>query len=258
MRRMRRLFVLAAAALVVPVAAQAANPVVKAAERTAKLRTSKMTMVTRTTVPGVGVVVASGSGVQRGQSVKLTIRSSAGGASVSMDLIGLVEAGHFVMYMRSPVFRGQLPSGKTWVRFDLQEQGQKLGVDVSALLGPTQAAAPLWHGLVATRRLGTDVVAGTRASHYRVRVDYDRAAAALPAFGKQLAAVERATGVDLRRADAEVWVGANGLVRRLRTTTPTVVQGVRATSVQTITYTGYNVPVSIAAPPRSRVFELPG
>ena len=53
-------------------------------------------------------------------------------------------------------------------------------------------------------------------------------------------------------------MGGNGYVRRFRTTSPTVVQGARGTAVQTITYTGYNVPVSISAPARSQVFQLPG
>jgi hypothetical protein len=44
-------------------------------------------------------------------------------------------------------------------------------------------------------------------------------------------------------------------VRRIRSTTPTTVQGVRATSVQTLTYRAYDVPVSISAPPRGQVFQ---
>jgi hypothetical protein len=215
-------------------------------------------MVTRTTVPGGGVVVASGSGAQRGQSVKLTMRSAAAGVTVSMNVVGLLEGGHFVMYMRSPLFQAQLPSGKSWVRFDLQQQGEKLGLDFSALLGSSQAVAPLWQGLVSTKRLGSDVVAGKPSTHYRATVDYQRAAAALPSFGKQLATIERTTGVRIGRVKADVWVGSDGFVRRFRTTTPTSVNGARATSVQTITYTGYNVPVTIAAPPRSQVFEFPG
>ena len=258
MRPMRRFALLVLVALAVPAAAQAANPVAKAAERSAKARSSTMTLSTRTVVPGAGVVTATGRGSQKGQSVELTMRTEGAGASISMDVVGLFESGNFVMYMRSPVFSGQLPSGKSWVRFDLQKQGEKLGLDFSSLLGSSQAVAPLWHGLVSTKRLGSDVVAGTRSTHYRATVDYRRAAAALPAFGKQLAAIEKATGVLVGRVSADVWVGSDGFVRRFRTTTPTAVQGVRATSVQTITYTGYNVPVSIGAPPRSQVVDFPG
>ena len=67
---------------------------------------------------------------------------------------------------------------------------------------------------------------------------------------------QRYHGVRLGRATQEVWVGTDGRVRRLRSSTPTVVQGVRATSVQTLTYRAYDVPVSIAPPPRAQVFVL--
>lgn len=254
---MRRVPLLVLAALLLPAAAHAGNPVLDAAKRSARATSSTMEIRTTTTVPGAGTVVATGSGAQSGRNVRLTIHSHLGGASVRIDVVGLVDRGHFLMYLRSPLFRAQLPPGKTWVRFDLHEQGAKLGIDVSSLLGSSQALAPLWHGLVSTRRVGAEVVRGRGTTRYRATVDYDRAGAALPAFGKQLAAIERVTGVDVDRLEAEVWIGG-GYVRRLRTTTPTVVQGVRARSVQTITYLGYGVPVRIAAPPAAQVFDLPG
>jgi hypothetical protein len=257
MRRFLLPFVLVAG-LLVPVAAQAANPVYSAAKRSANAKSSTMQIRTATTVPGVGTVVATGSGAQRGQSVKLSMRSSAAGVTFSMHVIGLLERGHFVMYMRSPLFDAQLPPGKDWVRFDLQKQGEKVGIDFSSLLGSSQAMAPLWHGLVSTTSLGRASVAGRPAKRYRAHVDYQRAAAALPAFAKQLAAIERTTGVRVGRVTADVWVGSDGYVRRFRTTTPTVVNGARATSVQTITYTAYNVPVSIVAPSRATVLDFPG
>jgi hypothetical protein len=76
----------------------------------------------------------------------------------------------------------------------------------------------------------------------------------VPAYGKQLASVERATGVRLGRVTQDVWVGNDGRIRRLRSSTPTSAQGVRGTTVQTITFLSYDVPVSIAAPPAAQVF----
>jgi hypothetical protein len=255
---MRRLASLVAVALALPAAAQAADPVLRAAERSAKARSSTMTMTARTTVPGGGVVVATGTGAQRGQSVELTMRSSVGGVRLVIHAIGLIERGHFVMYMRSPLFRPQLPSGKTWIRFDLQRYGEQLGIDFSSIVGASPSIAPLFHGLVSTKRIGSNVVAGKRATHYRASVDYRKAGAALPRFADQLAAIERATGVRIGRVAADVWVGADGFVRRFRTSTPTVVSGARGTSVQTITYTAYNVPVTISAPSRRTVFDYRG
>jgi hypothetical protein len=255
---MRRLLLLAPALLLaVPSIAHAANPVVAAAAKTANARSSTMQMRTVTTVPGAGTVVATGRGSQKGQGVKLTMRTSVAGVGIGMDVVGVQEGGHFVMYMRSPLFRQQLPAGKSWVRFDLQKQGANLGIDFSSIVSSSQSVAPLWHGLVSTERLGREVVAGAPATHYRAVVDYHRAGAKLPKFAEQVAAIERATGVRVGRVNADVWVGADGFIRRFRTTTPTVVQGVRAKSVQTITYLAYNVPVSIGAPPRAQVVDAP-
>jgi hypothetical protein len=255
---MRRLVLLVAALLVaVPASAQAANPVVTAAAKSAKARSSTMRMRAVTTVPGAGSVVATGTGSQRGQSVKMTMRTSVAGVGIGMDVVGLQEGGHFVVYMRSPVFRQQLPAGKSWVRIDLQEQGANLGIDFSSIVSSSQSMAPLWHGLVSTKRLGREVVAGASTTHYRAVVDYRRAGAALPKFADQIAAIERATGVRVGKVNADVWIGGDGFIRQFRTTTPTVVQGVRAKSVQTITYLAYNVPVTIGAPPRSQVVDAP-
>jgi len=67
--------------------------------------------------------------------------------------------------------------------------------------------------------------------------------------------VEQATGLKLRRTTQHVWVGGDGRVRQIRSSTPTVVQsGVRGTATQTITFLAYDVPVRIAAPAAAQVF----
>lgn len=243
--------------LLAPTAAEAASPVVKAAERSAKARSATMQFSSTTTAAGHGRIVTSGTAAQRGTSVTMKVRAAGSGGVVTMDAVALARSGSFVIYMRSPLFRPQLPPGKTWVRYDLQKAGASLGLDFSALTGSSQALAPLWHGLVSTKRLGAEVVAGKRATHYRAVVDYKRAAAKAPLFAKQLAALERTAGIRLGRLSADVWVGADGRIRRFRTVTPTRVQGVKATSVQTITYLAYDVPVSIAPPPERLVFDPP-
>lgn len=254
---MWRVTLLVVASLLLPGAAHAANPVVKAAERSAKARSTTMQFSSVTALPGVGRFVTSGSGAQRGSSVKMTMRATGAGRAVSMSAIAVAGRGSFVMYVRSPILQGQLPRGKTWARFDLQQAGASLGVDFSALTGASDALAPLWHGLVSTRSLGGQLVAGKPTTHYRAKVDYRRAARKVPSFAKQLAALERTAGVRLGLVEADVWVGADGRIRRFRTTTPTRVQGIRGSSTQTITYLGYNVPVSIAVPPRAQVFDAP-
>jgi hypothetical protein len=258
MRAMRRLLTVIAVALLLPTAAQAANPVLAAAKRSSTAKSTKLQLHMTANVPGTPRVMLNGTGATSGRSVTLHVQTSSAGQRLPMDAIGLVESGGFVMYMRSPVFQAQLPAGKTWVRIDLQKQGASMGLDFSSLIGQAQTLAPLEHGLVSTKRLGTERVAGKPATRYRAVVDLRRAALAVPAYAKQLATVERTTGVRLGRVTQDVWVGSDGRIRRLRSSTPTASQGGRGTTVQTLTFLAYDVPVSISAPPRSQVVPLPG
>jgi hypothetical protein len=240
--------------MLAPAAAQAGNPLVSAAKRSSTARSTKLLIHTATSIPGAARTVLSGRGATSGRSVKLSVRATVAGQAVPMDAIGLMENGAFVMYMRSPVFVAQLPKGKSWVRIDLQTQGANLGLDFGSLIGQSETLAPLEHGLVSTKLVARERVAGRSTTHYRAVVDLRRAARAVPAYGKQLAAVERATGVRLGRVTQDVWVGNDGRIRRLRSSTPTSVQGVRGTTVQTVTFLSYDVPVSITAPPAAQVF----
>jgi hypothetical protein len=254
-RRIALVLSAAFVALLASSAAQAANPVVAAVERTTSARSSLVDMQVSTAV-GSSTVLMRGSGAVRRGDVKMTVKTSTGGQFVAIDMIMLRRTGGYVMYMRSDALRAQLPGGKSWLELDLSKAAQQLGVDFTALLDSSKSLAPLERGVVSTRRLGRETVAGTPTTHYRVVVDVHRAARALPDYAKQVAAIERATGAKLGRTTQEVWIGSDGRIRRLRSTTPTVVQGTQGTSIQTLTYRGYDVPVTISAPPRSQVFSV--
>jgi hypothetical protein len=117
----------------------------------------------------------------------------------------------------------------------------------------SQNLAPLEHGIVATKRLGNENVAGRPTSHYRAVLDVRRAARALPAYGAQIAAFERATGIHLTRSTYHVWIGRDGRIRRMQVTTPTLIGGRRGTAVQTMTFLAYDVPGRIAPPAAAQV-----
>ena len=256
MGEMRRLALVVVAVLALAGTAQAAgNPVVAAAKRSLGVESSKLRMSVTTSVPGGPKTTLTGTGAQKGRSVSLAMRTITAGQAVTIDAVLLDERGSYVMYMRSPGFQAQLPAGKRWIRVDLSKQAAGLGIDFSSLVSTSQTLAPLEHGLVSTTRVGRESVAGKPTTHYRALVDVQRAAKAVPAYGKQVAALQKATGMRLGRTTQDVWVGADGRIRQMRTTSPTVVQGVRATSAQTITFLAYDVPVSIGAPPRGQVFS---
>jgi len=254
---MRPLVVVCALALALPTLAQSAeSPIVAAAKRTATAKTATFRMNVTTTIPGQGRTILTGSGAQRGTSAKLSMRTSVQGIAFTMDAILLNERGAYVMYMRSPVLRPQLPPGKSWVRLDLSKQVGNLGIDFASLVSVSQTFGPLVKGVVSTKRIGREVVAGKSATHYRAVVDLRRAARAIPAFGKQVAAVERLTGVRLGRTPYDVWVGGDRRIRQLRFAQPTAAAGVRGTSVQRITFLSFDQPVTIKAPPRAQVASV--
>jgi hypothetical protein len=253
---MRRLLVIAALALAVPALVQAAsNPVVVAVKKTATAKSATFQMSITTVVAGRRTTM-TGAGAQRGDNAKLTLRTRAAGAAVRIDAILLRERGAVVMYMRSPAFQTQLPPGKSWLRMDLTKQAGNLGVDFTSLISSSQSLAPLEKGIVSTTRVGREVVAGGSTMHYRALVDIQRAARAVPAYGKQVRAVERATGIRLGRSSYDVWVAGDGRIRRLRYSTPTAVGGVRGKTVSTLTFLSFDTSVSIKAPPRSQVVSV--
>jgi hypothetical protein len=240
------------AALVATAPAMAENPVIAAVKRSSEARSSVIDMQVSTSARGQTVQM-TGTGAVRGNDVKLSVSTGAAG---KMDLIMLREPTGFAMYMRMPALASQLPAGKSWLRVDFEKQAAKLGLDFSAILDAARTFGPLESGVVSTRRLGRETVAGKQTTHYRAVVDVHRAAAALPEYAKQIRAIEKATGVRLGRTTQDVWVGSDGRVRRLRSSTPTVVGGSAASAVQTMTFRAYDVPVSIVAPPRSQVFDF--
>lgn len=254
MSRMRRLVLVSLLALALPTLVHAAtSPVVAAAKRTASAKSVTFQMSARVAVPGQGAVSMTGTGVQRGTDAKLSMRMRGQGVALRFDALLLQERRSYVMYMRSPAFRGQLPPGKSWVRVDLSKQATGVGLDVTSLLSASQSYAPFEKALVSTTRVGREVVAGRPATHYRAVVDLRRAASALPEYAKQLAVIERQTGVRLGRVPYHVWVGTDGRLRRVRFSMPTGTRTARGTSVLTMTFVAFDRPVTVAAPPRAQV-----
>ncbi len=258
MRRMRRLLTVFAAMLVVPVSAHAAaNPVVAAVKRTAAAKSSTLQLNVSTKIAGETTMTMTGNGAQRGTNVKLTMRNQAAGQAVTIDAVLLNESGAYVMYMRSPSLQQQLPPGKSWFRIDLSKQAAGTGFDFGSLFDGARVFAPLEKGLVKTTRIGRATVAGTPTTHYRAIVDVQRAARAVPEYGKQVRAIEKATGMRLGREAWDVWIAGDGRVKRTRFSTPAAANGARGTTTQSITYLSFDKPVAISAPPRAQVFTPP-
>jgi hypothetical protein len=106
------------------------------------------------------------------------------------------------IYMNSPLFAASLPSGKTWLKLDLQKTAASKGIDFSALLSqnPAQSLAQLQSSGSVTK-VGDEMIDGVSTTHYRGRIDPSKKIKSL---------------ANAKYAPYDVWIGKDdGYVRRI-------------------------------------------
>ena len=253
---------LAAALLVVLIAAGcsgglALDPVASAADQTLDKQTGRFELAIKVSLPQRGSTTISGVGSfdSAKQAAAITMNvplMGAGAATSSMELRMLYP----VTYMR--VESLPLPADKSWIKVDLQKAANTLGVKLPLQLGgnqsPTDALAQL-RGSKDAKKLGTDTIDGVKATHYRVKIDVDKALArATPQQRKALKELIRAAkrdGVDVVPTHADVWIGDDGLVRRFT-------EKLGSVGTMAMTFSDYGEPVTIEAPPVDETIDLSG
>jgi hypothetical protein len=242
----------------VTLAAPAENPAIAAFRKTNAARSTIGTIAAVTTAPGLGRVTFTGTVEAKGADAHVLLHSAGGSAGFDVEAVLVNGGGAVDTYLRSQLFRSLLPVGKPWLHLDLQGEGAKLGIDFSSLLNsPTQSPELLAEGLVRSVKVGTETVAGRPAVHYRLTIDYDRAVRRAPRLRATVERLEKLAGLTSLRTNEDVWVGADGRVRRIRLAIPTLVAGTHATISETITYSAFDVPVRIVAPAASLVASVP-
>jgi hypothetical protein len=171
-----------------------------------------------------------------------------------------------VIYMRWPVLQQQIPGGTPWLKVDLQQVGKSMGVDFSAMMqmGAGGSPATLLQNLRAggdLKRIGTEEVRGAHTTHYHVVVDLRKVADTVPA---QLRARIRASTEKViqmtgqSRVPEDVWIGDDGLVRRLELDQRIPVGATRGKLKMTMDLFGFGTLVSVTLPPSNQVTDLSG
>lgn len=177
-------------------------------------------------------------------------------AHASMKAVGLMENGDYVMYMRLGFLSSQLPGGKQWIKLDMSKVGKQAGVNLGSMFSGSQFQPSDMLGMLKAEgakvhRVGTATVDGASATHYRVTINLAKALRSKgitsPLLKTALAHVKTATD--------DVWVGKDGLVRRIRTAygLPTVAGS--PSMAMTMDFSAYGAKVTIAAPPSNEVFD---
>ncbi|MEP6623445.1 MAG: hypothetical protein ABJC79_03310 [Acidimicrobiia bacterium] len=179
-------------------------------------------------------------------AVEMTMDMGALGAGAGSIKLRMVDG---VMYMDMGELlksAGQLPAaldGKTWFKIDM---GKLAGAGAANPAGQQQNPADLLQtlrGAGDVERLGTDDIRGTKATHYRVHVNLEKAIAALD---NKLADQMRASmGVFKSDLPVDVWIGDDGLPRR---ETMTLATGKNAMKIS-MDFFDFGVDAQIVAPP---------
>jgi hypothetical protein len=172
---------------------------------------------------------------------------------MSMSLMGqdmtfnAVEDGT-TMYMQSPMLSSQLPSGKTWMKLDLQKVGSAHGVDYSALMSqnPAQAVQRL-EAAGSVKTVGTETIDGVETTHYQVtNVDISK----MPQGSKIQALAHPKYG------PIDVWIGnKDGYVYRESMSFAYSVMGQSASADMRVDLSNFGKPVNVTVPPASAVVD---
>jgi hypothetical protein len=202
-------------------------------------------------------VPMEGNGVvdRAGRRGTFTMKIAAGGRSMTMDEVIVGK----VVYIKSDVFRGKLPGGKSWLKVDLAAEAAKRGIDLDALGGtttqdPAQALDYL-KGAGTSRKVGTETVNGTQTTRYHVDVDLRKVAAKSgdPAAKSSVEKLIKTTGTPTIPVD--VWVDGKHLVRREQVKYDMTVQGQKAALDMTIDLTRFGVKVDAKPPSQDDVVD---
>ena len=174
-------------------------------------------------------------------------------AHASIEGITLEENGDFVIYVHFGFLTSQIPGHKQWVKLNLSKFGAAEGMgsllsgsqfEPSDLLGMLEAEG------AAVRKVGTATVDGVATTHYRVAVDLAKVFQTKGLTSPMLKSVAS----QMKTVDDDVWIGKDGLVRRIRTAYSMPMLNGAPRMSMTMDIYDYGARITIAAPPSSEVF----
>lgn len=177
-------------------------------------------------------------------------------AHAKMREIFLEQGGDYVVYMKLGALASQMPGGKQWLELNVSKLGKSAGLDFGKLLSgsqlqPTDLLGMLRSEGATIRKVGSATIDGTATTRYRVTVDV---AKALEAKGVTSPLVG-SLAAQMPKLPENVWIGRDGLVRRVAISYSYAPAGRRLRMHMTMNISDYGAHVRIAAPPSSQVFD---
>jgi hypothetical protein len=239
------------------------DPVAAAASKTQNAGAARVRFAMGLSSPQLGgkALRIRGNGAIDGTSAQMSFKLPSTAALPGLNLknasikeIVLEQSGDYVIYMQLRFLASQLPGDKQWVELDLSKLGKSAGVDLGKLMSgsqfePNDLLSMLEAEGAKVHELGAATVDGTATTHYRVTID---PAKALQAKGLT-SPLFQSVASQMKTIAAGVWIGKDGLVRRVRFAYSVPKAATRL--AMTMDLYDYGAHVSIAAPPSSQVFD---
>jgi hypothetical protein len=242
------------------------DPVAGAATKTENAGGAKVAMTVGLDGPGGQSFSLAANGVfdQGEADLTMDVSSLLAAANLpssdgSIEVRYLQESGDPVLYLNAPFVSTMLPGGKPWLRLDLQQAGKSLGLDLNQLMGqanqnPAQVL-DLLRASGSVEKVGTETVNGDSTTHYKATIDLSTAAGKVGADAQAMVQHLIDQGAP-STIPVDVWIGDDGLVRRL-TLDESVAKAGQAGAVHlTLNLSDYGTAVNVSAPPSGDTLDL--
>ena len=210
---------LLAALVVLSGCGSAVNPLAAAVTKTSSSEGVKIELSGDST-SAAGEMTFTGSGAMDLKGRRMQMKMLMAVAGTKMDIEQVLDG--TTMYMRMPMFKGNLPGGKEWIRMDMEKAGKAAGLDLGAMGQGGSDPSAMLKWLEASddvEELGAEPVRGIQATHYKAVVKTEDLGQALPedqreAYEKNLEKLKKLGMAD--EIPMEVWVSDDELLRRVK------------------------------------------
>lgn len=230
------------------------NPVAAAAERTAAAPGMRMRLTMRMETESSPPVTVTGKGIYNGES-NLAEISYEGATPQGQRLMFEAVLGDEGWYFRYPQLADKMPEGKEWLKLE-GFPGQR-DLSTPGVASPDESLAML-RGAGTVERLGQAKIGQATTTRYRVTQTPAEIAQVLRSEGKdELAeALEGASSQLIGPIRSEVFIGGDGMMRRMRMQSTSLADGKQVATEMRMDFSDFGIRPTISVPDDSRVYDL--
>jgi hypothetical protein len=232
------------------------NPVADAAEATSNAPGVQFTFSGR--AQGPVAMSMSGKGAMNGETNRASIEMSASGSTAAgargFSLQEVLDDGD--LYLHSPELGAAFGGSERWLLMRSEALGNLLQGDASGTgmsASPTQQLDALKDASYQVAEVGSERVNGVATTHYRALIDVGKLTEQLKdeVDGEFGDLIDRSMG-EISSATVDVWIDANGLLRR---ETSNSTMGSLGSFAMTMDFSHYGSRPDIQVPPSPDVYD---